>query len=148
MRWIRGTFNAILVATLVRPVTRRLIARTRRRAREHPVAPLMIPVEELFETTLLAELGASLAGIPEADVEVTSEEAVETIEEIAGRSTIRTLLLLGLLAAAVTSAAWAAATIVRRRRQARTSEQKTGQDERVAIPVETPSDESVEAAVS
>jgi hypothetical protein len=148
MRWIRGTVNAILVATLIRPVARRLIARTRRRAREHPVAPLMIPAEELFETALLAELGASLAGSSEADIEVTSEEAVETIEEIAGRSTVRTLLLLGLLAAAVASAAWAVATIVRRRRQARTSEHKTGQDEWVAVPVDTPSDEPVEAAVS
>jgi hypothetical protein len=108
----------------------------------------MIPAEELFEAALLAELGASLTGTPEADIEVTSEEAVEIIEEIAGRSTVRTLLFLGLLAAAVTSAAWAVATIVRRRRQARTSAQKTGQDEWVAVPVDTSSDEPVEAAVS
>jgi hypothetical protein len=145
MSWIRGSANAIVVATLVRPVARRLIAKARRQAREHPIAPLMVPAEGLLETALLAELGASAVD------EVIAEPGVspdESIEELAGRSTVRTLLVMAVVAAAVAASAWAIAMVVRRRRAARATEQQEAERDWVGIPIETPADEPVEAVVS
>ncbi len=138
MRWLRGTANAVLVATLVRPVARRLIARTRRRAREHPASPLMIPVEELLETALIAELAASKAGR-----EPTPDE---TIEEFTDRGMVRTVLIAGALAAALIAVAVAAVTIVRRRRS-QAPAPEADETEWVAVPVEAPAEEPEEAVV-
>ncbi len=139
MRWRRGTINAVLAVTLVRPVARRLIAKARRRAREHPASALMIPAQELLETALLAELSASEAGLePMPD---------ETRDELADRHMVRTVLLVGALAVALAAAALAIATVVRRRRS-HTPEPETDANDWVAVPVEVPAEESGEAIVS
>lgn len=139
MSWIRGTANAILVATLIRPVARRLISRARRRAREHPAAPLAIPAEELLEAALLAELGASA---PDADV-----PPPETLDEVDGRSVVRMLVLVGVVAIAASSAAFAVATVIRRRR-ARAAARAKEPREVVAITVEEGAAEAAEAVIS
>ncbi len=52
MRLIRGTINAILVATLVKPMARWTVARWRRRAREYAEETFVMPAQELYETTI------------------------------------------------------------------------------------------------
>jgi len=144
MRWLRGTANAVLVATLVRPLARRLIARTRRRAREHPVSPLLVPVEELLETALMAELAASRAErepAPDGAVELALDESGE---ERAERVTPSTLLLAGALAAVVTISTVTVVAIVRRRR-ARVPQPGADRTDWVAVPVEAPADVPTEA---
>ena len=135
MRWLRGTVNAVLVATLVRPVVRRLIARTRRRAREHPVSPLMMPVEDLLETALMAELAAS-----RADREPVLDEAGGEHPE---RSTVSTLLRVGAAAAVVAIATVATVVIVRRRRS-RVPQPGAAKADWVAVPVDAPADTPAE----
>ena len=145
MRWLRGTANAVLVATLVRPAARRLIARARRRAREHPASPLLIPVEELLETALMAELAATRAE-REPALDGAREPALdESGEEHAERGTlVPTLLRAGALAAVVAIATVATVAVVRRRR-ARASQSGAGKTDWVAVPVEAPPDAPAEA---
>ena len=138
MRWLRGTANAVLVATLVRPVVRRLIARTRRRAREHPASPLMIPVEGLLETALMAELATSKASREPAPD--------ETIEELADRGMVQTVLIAGALAAAIAVVALAVVIIVRRRRS-QAPEPEADETDWVAVPVEVPDEELEEVVI-
>lgn len=144
MRWLRGTANAVLVATLVRPVARRLIARTRRRAREHPASPLLIPVEELLEAALLAELAASRAEREPAPDGAGEPALDETREEHAQRGVDPTLLWAGALAAVVVIASVAVVAVVRRRRR-RAPQSEADRTDWVAVPVEAPADVPAEA---
>ena len=63
MRWMRGIINAVLMVTLVKPVVRRMVARWRRRARESAATTIGIPVQELLEAALIAELAAPAADL-------------------------------------------------------------------------------------
>ena len=139
MRWIRGAINTVLTVTLVRPIVRRMLARTRRWAREHPVSPLMIPAQELLETALLAELAATdPSGLPALE---------DVTEEVAGGSTLRTLLLVGALATVISVTASVGVTLIRRRRKARTPEPENPQREWVAVPVDGSAEATVDAEV-
>jgi hypothetical protein len=127
MRMVRGTVNAILMVTLIKPVVRLMVSRWRRQVQESPAAAMGLPVQELLETALLEELGANTA---EIDAEETAEATVELQQ---GRSTIRTLLFVGALAAMSTGMAVVVTRLIRRRREAQKAEER----ELVAVPVET-----------
>jgi hypothetical protein len=134
-RWIRGTVNAILVATLVKPMTRWMIARARRNTREFAAATVVIPVQEFFEGTVAPRMMAKDAALP----------VEETIEEVAEQSALRTVLIVGAAGAVIVGTIAVVATIVRRRRRA--AAEATGASgsedatEWVAVPVEQPSEE-------
>jgi hypothetical protein len=121
--------NAVLLATLVKPTARWMVARWRRRAREYPASAIAIPVQELIETALIEELAS-----PAADLQSSAEIA----EEVAGRSLARTLLIAGAVAAVVAVSTLAVAALIRRRREAQSSEW-------VAVPVDAPVEEAEEA---
>ena len=52
MRLVRGIVNAVLMATLIKPIVRLTVSRWRRRARESAAATVGIPVQELLEISL------------------------------------------------------------------------------------------------
>ena len=133
MRWIRGITNAVLMATLVKPVVRRMVARWRRRAQESP-ATIGIAVQELLEAALIEELGASAA-----DLQPSPGEAAE---ELAGRGTVRTMLIVGVVVAVIAGTAVAIAALIRRRREAQ--EAQAEGSEWVAVPVEAAPEEAEE----
>ena len=127
MRWMRGIANAVLMVTLVKPVVRRMVARWRRQARESAAATIGVPMQELFEIALVEELAP-----PGPDLE---SDLLEDSEELTGRSTLRTMLVVVALAATIAVATAAVATLIRRRREARAA--RTEQSEWVAMPVGT-----------
>ena len=127
MRLIRGPINAILVATLMKPMTRWMIARWRRRAREYAEETFVMPAQELFETTIAPHLVAA-----EATEQVVEADIAEVIEELGGRSTRRTLLIIAAIAAAATAAVIIVAEIRRRREAAALADAK----EAVTIPID------------
>jgi hypothetical protein len=135
MRWIRGIVNAVLMATLVTPVARRLVAGWRRRAQESAATTIGIPVQELLETALIEELAA-----PGADLQPS---AAATAGQAAGRSMIRTMIIAGAVVAVTAGAAVAIATLIRRRREAHEAQAKGS--ERVAVPVDASTREAEEA---
>lgn len=124
MRLTQGPINAVLMLTLVKPIVRRMVARWRRQAQESPAAAIGIPVQELLETALIEELGAAAVDL---ETELTEAEVVPR-----GRSTIRTLVIAGVLVAAATAAAIGVAKLVQRRREAKGANER----EPVAIPIE------------
>lgn len=134
MRLIRGTANAVLMMTLIKPVVRLTVARWRKRVQASPAVAMGLPVQELLETALLEELGATAVN---PDSETQREELVEL--PAADRSTVRTLLIVGALVALSTGAAIATTKLVQRRRKAQEAKRR----ELVAVPVEA-LDEAVE----
>lgn len=132
MRRIRAIINAVLVATLLKPMLRRSIARWRREARESAEATIVIPAHELLETVLAARLGS----------EALSPQATpEELGDVAGRSNLWTVLILGTVAALTAASVIAIAALRRRRRAALTHEPQPAK-ELVAVPVEVPSGEA------
>jgi hypothetical protein len=127
MRSMQKLGNALLMATLARPVTRVVVSRWRKRARESKAAPVALPMQELLEAALVEELGGSAVGSP--------PPSGNDLEAAVGRSTMRTLLIAGVVVAVI---AIAVAAVIRRRRAAREAE------EWVAVSVETATDEAEE----
>ena len=121
MRVFKGLANALLMVTLIRPVVRLMVRRWRKQAQESPAATIGIPVQELVEAALIEEL-APLAIELEPSLE-------ETVEELAGRSMIRTLFIAGIAIALTAGAAIAIATVIRRQREGQKG------SEWVAVPV-------------
>lgn len=131
MRSIRRLGNALLMVMLARPVTRVVVSRWRKRARESKAAPVALPLQELLEAALVEELGG-----PSAEAHPA---AGESFEASVGRSTMRSLLIAGSLVAVIAIGAVAVAAVIRRRRAAREAE------EWVAVAVETSTEEAEEA---
>jgi len=134
MRWMRGIMNAVLMATLVKPVARRMVARWRRRAQESAATTIGIPVQELLETALIEELA-----VPAAD---RQPSPAETAEQLAGRGVIRTMLIAGAVVTVIAGAAVAIAALIRRRREAH--EAQAEESEWVAVPVDASIEEAEE----
>ena len=135
MKWIRATVNAVLVATLVKPMLRWSISRWRRQAAQYAEATIVIPAHELLEAALppqLVALGASL--------EPTFDEADDEAEQ----DTMRTVVLVGAVVAVIAASALVVAAVVRRRRTAAAPAPKVATDP-VAVPIEVPAAESAEA---
>ena len=126
VRWVRGTVNGLLMVTLVRPVVHRMVTRWRKRAQGSAATTIGIPVQELLEAALMEELG-----VQKADLAPTPFEAAEPPE---GRSTVRTLIILGLAVALTVGAAVAIRTLWRRRREM--ADAQVEDPEWVAVPVE------------
>ena len=135
MRVVRGIVNAVLMATLIKPIVRLTVTRYRKRAQASPAATFGIPVQELVEAALIEELAPAAVALQVEDLQLAPEEA---IEDIAGRSAIRTLLIAGVVVVAIAGAAAAIATLIKRRREARDAEW-------VAVPVEGSTEEAEEA---
>lgn len=133
MRWMRGIVNAVLMATLVKPVVRRMVARWRRRARESAATTIGIPVQGLLEMALIEELTP-----PAADLQPSP---AETPEQLAGRGMIRTVLIAGAVVTVIAVAAVAIGAMIRRRREAR--EAQAEGSEWVAVPVDASAEEAV-----
>jgi hypothetical protein len=143
MRLIKGIVNAVLMATLIKPMVRLTIGRWRKRVQESPAAALGIGVQEMFEAALLEEL-APVVAEPEvvegAVAEAVSEAAaIETIEAEAGRSAFRILLMAGVLIAATTAVAYGIAALLKRRRAAQVAERDL-----VAVPIQADPDEAID----
>jgi hypothetical protein len=128
----------MLVATLVKPTARWLIARIRRRAREQAPSAIVLPIEELLAQEFLEAAATSPLDDPDAGLQR------ETADELAGRSMVRTVIIIGALAALIAVSAWAITTVIRRRRLSEAAESQAI-SEPVAIPVEVPVEEPEEA---
>ncbi len=126
MKWMRATVNAVLVATLMKPMLRWSIGRWRRQANEYARSTIVIPVHKLLEAAIPAQLVAT-----EARLESTSEEA----DTVAGRDMLRTVLVVGSVAVVVAVSVSVIAAVVRRRRTPVTPVPKAA-IEPVAVPVE------------
>ena len=126
VRWVRGTVNGLLMVTLVRPVVHRMVSRWRKRAQESAATTIGIPVQELLEAALIEELGVGTTDLAPAPI-----EAPELPD---GRSTLRTLVILGLAAALTAGAAVAIRTLWRRRREM--IDERSKDPEWVAVSVE------------
>lgn len=125
MNVIRGTANAILMVTLVKPVVRVFVARWRKRMQESAATTMGIPMQELMEAALIEELGGPVA--------VSPAEPTDLMEDLGGRSTVRTVLLAGIVIVAVSGAAVAVAGLIKRRRE---QAERDRQRELVAVPIE------------
>jgi hypothetical protein len=134
MRLIRGPINAILVATLLKPIARRIIATWRRRARDYADETFIIPAQELLETALAPQLLLADSSLPAADA--------EAIGETGGRSVLRTLVIVGALATIVAATVVAVGYV--RRRRAEVASQPEAAQEVVAVPIEASEEESEE----
>ena len=134
MRWIRGSFNAVLMVTLVKPVVRRMVGRWRRRAQESPATMIAMPMQGLLETALMEELAATAGDGQPAPV--------ETSEQPADGGMGRTLLIVGVVVVVTVGVAVAVAAVTRRRRggEAVPSEDS----EWVAVPVDASIEEPQE----
>ncbi len=128
MRGIRAIINAVLVATLLKPMLRRSVARWRKEARASAEATIVIPARELLSAQLAPEASGP---------QLMSDEAAD----VAGRSILGTVLVLGAVAALAVASALAIAALRRRRRSAITREPEV-RKELVAVPVEVPAEES------
>jgi hypothetical protein len=126
MKAIRATINAVLVATLMKPLLRRSIRRWRQEVMDTTEATFIIPAHELLETALSTRGGAEESG---------PQLTTEMVDEMAGRSTFRTLLVVGMVAAIAAASAFGIAAVRRRRRAAAALEQREPK-ELVAVPVE------------
>jgi uncharacterized protein (DUF2062 family) len=123
MRGMRGIVNAMLMATLVKPMVRLAVARWRKRAREAAPEAISLPMQQLVEAALVQELSPALA-------ELEMAEAGEPLES-AGNGTLRTAIIMGGVLTVVSASMAVAVTVIRRRREA------ARRARRVAIPVET-----------
>ena len=75
MKVIRGVANAVLMVTLIKPMARLTVGRWRKRVQESPAAVIGIPVQELFEAALVAELAPAVEAL---------EPAVEVARKLRG----------------------------------------------------------------
>ena len=125
MRVVRGTVNAILMVTLIKPMVRLTVGRWRKRVQESPAASLGIPMQELLETALLEELAPQVTELELVPADLDEPEA--------GGSRLRLLLLAGLAIVVVTATTYAVAGYLQRRREAQAEER-----ELVTVPIETP----------
>lgn len=132
MRWMRGIVNAMVMATLVRPVVRLAVARWRKRARETAPAAISLPMQQLVEAALIEELSPP-------PVELEAAETGEPLEP-AGDRNLRTLIIMGGVLTVVSASMAVAVTVIRRRREA------ARRAKRVAIPVEPGTGENDMAA--
>ena len=137
MRVVSGTVNAVLMVTLIKPMVRLMVGRWRKRAQESTAAALGIPMQELLEAALIEELAS-----PALQAEAASAGIADIAEGAGGRSTLRLLLLTGVVVAVTTATAYAAAGYIRRRREAQAEER-----ELVAVPIETLSPEEAEGVI-
>ena len=139
MRLVRGTVNALLMVTLVRPIVRLMVSRWRKQAQESVPAAIALPMQELFEAALVEELSPPVVELElEPALEVEPEAVVEElILEEAGRSAIRILFVAGVVITVATIAVAAIANVIQRRRAA-------GAREWVAVPVEAEEAEEAE----
>jgi hypothetical protein len=140
---MRGVANAFLMVTLVRPIVRLAVSRWRRRAREAAPAVISGPMQELFEAALVEELSPPVVELePMAEIEPAEdlEALAEEVAEVAGRSTLRTLVIAGGLVAVIAISVMTARALVQRRRAARADR------ELVAVPVETEAAGAIEEA--
>lgn len=135
VRWMRAIANAVLMATLVKPVVRRMVARWRRRAQESAATTIGIPVQELLEAALIEEL-------VQTDVDLRPSP-VETPEQLPGRGLLGSLFIVGAVVAVIAVAVVAGAALIRRRREAR--EAPADGSEWVAVPVDVSTEETEEA---
>ena len=135
MRWMPGIVNAVLMATLVKPVVRRMVARWRRRAQASAATTVGIPVQQLIETALIDELAP-----PAADLRPST---AETPEQLVDRGMMRAVLIAGALGTVIAVLVVAIAAVSRRRRKAR--ETRPEESERVAVPVDMSIEEAEEA---
>ena len=134
MRWIRGSVNAVLMVTLVKPVVRRMVGRWRRRAQESPATMIAMPMQGLLETALMEELAATAGDGQPAPV--------ETSEQPADGGMGRTLLIVGVAVVVAVGVAVAVAAVNRRRREGEAEQSKDS--EWVAVPVEASIEEPQE----
>jgi hypothetical protein len=132
---MRRGIDALLMATLVKPVAHRMVARSRRRARESAAASISVPVQELFEVALLGELAS-----PPTELRTPAEDP----EQPPWRGKRRTLLIVAAAIAAMSVGAVITKAAVRRRRDARMA-QATDADW-VAVPVDESTERTEEAA--
>ena len=135
MRWIRGSVNAVLMVTLVKPVVRRMVTRWRRRAQESPATMIAMPMQGLLEAALMEELAATAGDEQPAPV--------ETSEQPADKGMGRTLLVVGVVVAVAVGVAVAVAAVNRRRREGEAEQSEDS--EWVAVPVEASIEEPQEA---
>ncbi len=131
MRVVRGAANAVLMVTLIKPLARLMVGRWRKQVQESPAASLGIPMQEMLEAALVEELGPATTESQAAELEAAVTEA--------GRSTLRLLLLAGIVIAATTATAYAVASYIGRRRKAQAEEHKL-----VAVSIETDSPQPIE----
>jgi len=134
MRWIRGSFNAVLMVTLVKPVVRRMVGRWRRRAQESPATMIAMPMQGLLETALMEELAATAGDGQQAPV--------ETSEQPADGGMGRTLLIVGVVVVVAVGVAVTVAAVNRRRREGEAEQSEDA--EWVAVPVEASIEEPQE----
>ena len=120
MRWIRGPINAVLAATLVKPVARWMIARWRRRARDYAEETIILPAQELLGSALPRQLALLDPGLPPAK----------------GRGLLRTVLIVGVVTAIAAAGIWALVSL--RRRRSATVSQPQAAGEPVAPTIEVP----------
>jgi hypothetical protein len=107
MRWIRGPINAVLRATLVKPMARWLIARWKRRARTYTEEAIILPAHERLASALppqLALLDPSL--LPASG---------QAIDELPGRGLLRTVVIVGAVAAIAAAVIFGLVSLRRRR---------------------------------
>lgn len=135
MRLIKGIIDAVLMATLIKPMVRLTVGRWRRRVQESPATVIGLQVQELFETALVEELAPAVTELESAP----AASSIEIIEAEAGRSAFRVLLVAGVVMATTTAAAYGIAELVRRRREAQAAERKL-----VAVPIEEDAAEAIE----
>ena len=107
MRWIRGPVNAVLVATLVKPTARWMIARWRKRARDYAEETIILPAQELLGSALSPQLALLDPSLPPVNG--------QDIDELKGRGLLRTVLIVGAVAVIAAAATWALVLLRRRR---------------------------------
>ncbi len=130
MRVVGPVVNAVLMATLIKPVVKLTVSRWRRRAQESAATSVGIPVQELLEAALIEELAG-----PAPDA---SEMVDEVIDEPAGWSPVRTVLITGVLVVLSVAVSVAISKLIRRRREAQ-------ERELVSIPVDASGEGATEA---
>ncbi len=124
MRVVGPIVNAVLMATLIKPVVKLTVSRWRRRAQESAATTVGIPVQELLEAALIEELAG-----PAVD---EAEMVDEVIDEPAGWSLARTVLITGVLVVLSVGISVAISRLIRRRREAQAAQER----EMVAIRVD------------
>jgi hypothetical protein len=128
MRWIRGPINAVLVATLVKPVARRVITRWRRRARDYAEEAIILPAQELLGSALPPQLALLDPSLRPANG--------QDIDELKGRGLLRTVLIVGVVTAIAATVIWALVSL--RRRRSATASQPQAAGGPVAPTIEVP----------
>jgi hypothetical protein len=133
MRVVRPIVNAVLMATLIKPMVKLTVSRWRRRAQESAATTVGIPVQELLEAALIEELAGP--GVDAAEV------VDEVIDEPAGRSLVRMVVITGALVVLSVGVSVTISRLIRRRREAQAAHER----ELVAIPVDASGEEATES---